>query len=1166
MNYIKKIITCPKELTIAGVPEGFDAMLLVELVGQASDRPILHICRDDARMRVLTTLLRFFEPQLPVVHFPAWDCLPYDRVSPKPSIVARRMSALARLAAPGKAPAIVLSTVNAVLQRVPPKTLVAGNVFAARVGEDVDREALISFLTGEGYIRTGQVMEAGEFAVRGGLLDIFPAGEAEPLRLDLFGDRLDGIRAFDPLSQLSTGSREGFHLLPANEFVFDAAAIGRFRQGYHEHFGAVSEADPLYEAVSEGRRHQGIEHWLPLFHEYMETLFDYLDAPLVTLDYQFAEAVAARLAMIEDYYQARREARTLKTGLGPVYKPLPGSALYLSRDEIDDHLARTTVRRLSPFHEPPAKRVVTLPARLGRNFAPERQARKENIYEVLKAHAKDLETEGKRVLMATYSAGAGERLKTVLGDHGIAAEIAADWQSANALAPGRLGLVVLPLEHGFETGNLAFLSESDLLGDRLLQKSGSARRAGNFLREAAALSKDDLVVHINHGIGRFDGLETIEVSGSRHDCLRLIYKDGDKLYLPVENIEMLSRFGDGGGAAALDRLGGSHWQARHARLKKRLKEMADRLIRIAAQRQLRSAPLLRPADGLYDEFAARFPYAETEDQRRAIADVLADMASSRPMDRLICGDVGFGKTEVALRAAFVAALAGLQVAIVAPTTLLTLQHYQNFRQRFADLPVRIEQLSRLVPQGRARKIKQDLENGQVDIVIGTHALLAKTIAFRALALVIVDEEQHFGVAHKERLKQLRADAHVLTLTATPIPRTLQMAMTGLRDLSIIATPPIDRLAVRTFVLPFDELIVRQALLREHYRGGQSFFVCPRVVDLPAVARFLSDQVPEIRFVIAHGQLPVRDMESAMTAFYERRYDVLLCTSIIESGLDIPSVNTLIVHRADRFGLAQLYQIRGRVGRAKTRAYAYLTVPPNRRLSETAERRLKVLQSLDTLGAGFTLASHDLDIRGAGNLLGQEQSGHIREVGIELYQQMLEKAVAEAQGGEASASAREDWSPQLNLGLTVMIPEAYVPDLNLRMALYRRLGDLTDGQEIAAFGAELIDRFGPLPEEVEHLLAVIGVKTACRKAGIARLEAGPKGARINFRDDRFANPAGLVEFISKEGAKAKLRPDHTLVFLARWDTPKSRIDGARNLARELFKIAAKALPGSGAQAS
>jgi transcription-repair coupling factor (superfamily II helicase) len=1153
-------------LTISGVPEGFDAMLLAELAGQVTGRSILHICRDDSRMRVVTDLLGFFEPTLPILRFPAWDCLPYDRVSPKPSIVAQRMSALARLAGPGERPAIVLSTVNAVLQRVPPKTMVADNYFEAQVGGALEREALIGFLTSEGYLRTGQVMEAGEYAVRGGLLDIFSAGEAEPLRLDLFGDRLDGIRTFDPLTQRSTGRRDGFRLLPANEFVFEEAAIGRFRKGYHEHFGAVNEPDPLYEAVSEGRRHQGMEHWLPLFHEHMETLFDYLGDPLVILDYQFSEAVKARLDVIGDYYEARREARKLKTGLGPVYKPLPGSALYLSAEEIETQLSKATVRRLSPFHEPPSNRVIAMPARLGRDFAPERQARKGNIYEVLKSHAKDLEKAGKRVVMASYSGGARERLKTVLGDHGMATELATDWASAKALAAGRLGLVVLPLERGFETENLAFVSESDILGDRLLQKSRSARRAGNFLREAAALSKDDLVVHVNHGVGRFDGLETIEVSGSAHDCLRLLYKDGDKLYLPVENIEMLSRFGGAGETTMLDRLGGTHWQARHARLKKRLKEMAGHLIKTAARRQLRSAPILKPPEGIYDEFAARFPYAETEDQRRAIGDVLADLASDRPMDRLICGDVGFGKTEVALRAAFVAALNGLQVAIVAPTTLLALQHFQNFRDRFSGLPVRIEQLSRLVPQSRARKIKDDLINGQVDIVIGTHALLAKSVAFRSLGLVVVDEEQHFGVAHKERLKQLRSDAHVLTLTATPIPRTLQMAMSGLRDLSIIATPPIDRLAVRTFVLPFDELIVREALLREHFRGGQSFFVCPRVADLPAVARFLSEQIPEIRFVIAHGQLPVRDMEGAMTAFYEGRYDVLLSTSIIESGLDIPSANTLIIHRADMFGLAQLYQIRGRVGRAKSRAYAYLTVPANRPLTEGSEKRLKVLQSLDSLGAGFTLASHDLDIRGAGNLLGQEQSGHIREVGIELYQQMLEKAVADAQGGETLASPHDDWSPQLNLGLTVMIPERYVANLNLRMALYRRLGDLVSGEEIEAFGAELVDRFGPLPEEVEHLLAVIRVKAACRTAGIARLEAGAKGARINFKNDRFANPAGLVDFISTAGAKAKLRPDHTLVYLARWDRPDERIKGARNLARLLAKIAGKAVTGRELQTS
>ncbi|MEE8371755.1 MAG: transcription-repair coupling factor, partial [Sphingomonadales bacterium] len=813
------------------------------------------------------------------------------------------------------------------------------------------------------------------------------------------------------------------------------------------------------------------------------------------------------------------------------------------------------LRQFSPLKAPPSPRVLEMPARPGRDFAPERQSRSENIYEVLKSHTEALQGAGKRVILAAYSLGARERLRGVLEDHGMETQLLEDWAEAQALEAPAIGLVVLALERGFETGNLAFLTETDLLGDRLIQKSRASRRAGNFLKEASTLGTGDLVVHVNHGIGRFDGLETLQVSGAPHDCLRLIYRGGDRLYLPVENIEMLTRFGADSDAVSLDRLGGSQWQARHAKIKKRIREMAEALMRVAAQRQIRTAEVLTPPEGIYEEFAARFPYTETEDQMRAIRDVIGDLASGRPMDRLICGDVGFGKTEVALRAAFITALHGLQVAIVAPTTLLAMQHFQTFRERFAGLPVRIEQLSRLVGRKRSREVREGLENGQVDIVIGTHALLAKNITFRALSLIVVDEEQHFGVAHKERLKALKSNAHVLTMTATPIPRTLQMAMSGLRDLSIIATPPIDRLAIRTFVMPFDQMIVREALLREHYRGGQSFWVCPRVADIGHLAKFLAEHVPEVKYVVAHGQLPVQEMEGAMTAFYQGRYDVLISTSIIESGLDIPAVNTIIIHRADMFGLAQLYQIRGRVGRSKVRAYAYLTIPPNRRLSEAATKRLHVLQSLDTLGAGFTLASHDLDIRGAGNLLGQEQSGHIREVGIELYQQMLEKAVAGARDGDAETlEADRDWSPQLNLGATILIPERFVADINLRMALYRRLGDLKSADEVEAFAAELIDRFGPLPDEVEQLLSVVHLKADCFRAGIEKMEAGPKGILVNFRENRFANPAGLVEFISAQGKNAKLRPDHTLVYLARGDNPAERIREAGRLARGLARVA------------
>ena len=576
----------------------------------------------------------------------------------------------------------------------------------------------------------------------------------------------------------------------------------------------------------------------------------------------------------------------------------------------------------------------------------------------------------------------------MLADHGLKQlEFVSSFAQAKTARAGALPLGVIALERGFESADLAVIGEQDILGDRMVRHVKRKRRAQDVLAEASALSAGDLVVHIDHGVGRFVGLKTIEAAGAPHDCLEIHYAGGDRLFLPVENLELLSRYGSETGE--LDRLGSTGWQTRKARLKKRVREMAAELVSVAAQRLTKAAPRLVPPDGLYDEFCARFPYEETHDQEQAIGATLDDLGAGRPMDRLVCGDVGFGKTEVALRAAFAAAINSKQTAVVAPTTLLARQHYKVFGQRFAGLPVRIGQLSRMVGSAEQRETKKGLAEGAVDIVVGTHAVLGKTVQFKDLGLVVIDEEQHFGVGHKERLKELRAEVHVLTLSATPIPRTLQLAMSGVRELSIIATPPVDRLAVRTFVSPFDTLIVREALLRERYRGGQSFYVCPRIEDLDECAAFLRKEVPEAKFVVAHGQLAASELEDKIGAFYDGKYDILLSTSIVESGLDIPRANTLIVHRADMFGLAQLYQLRGRVGRAKTRAYAIFTTPAGKPMTPQAEKRLHALQSLDTLGAGFQLASHDLDLRGAGNLLGEEQSGHIKEVGYELYQQMVQ---------------------------------------------------------------------------------------------------------------------------------------------------------------------------------
>ncbi|MFZ0607924.1 MAG: TRCF domain-containing protein, partial [Xanthobacteraceae bacterium] len=585
------------------------------------------------------------------------------------------------------------------------------------------------------------------------------------------------------------------------------------------------------------------------------------------------------------------------------------------------------------------------------------------------------------------------------------------------------------------------------------------------------------------------------------------------------------------------------------------REIAGELIKIAAERQLREAPQLAVDPGLYDEFCAGFPYEETDDQLAAIAAVNNDLGSGRPMDRLVCGDVGFGKTEVALRAAFIAAMNGKQVAVVVPTTLLSRQHFKTFSERLKGYPLHVAQASRLVSAKDLAAVKKGLAEGRIDIVIGTHALLGKSIKFKDIGLIVVDEEQHFGVGHKEKLKQLRAEVHVLTLTATPIPRTLQLALSGVRDMSIIATPPVDRLAVRTFVSPFDPVTVREALLRERYRGGQAFYVCPRIEDLADSKTFLDKTVPEVRVAVAHGQMAPTVLEDIMAAFYDGKYDVLLSTTIIESGLDIPTANTLIVHRADMFGLAQIYQLRGRVGRSKLRAYALLTLPAKRRITPQAERRLKVLQSLDTLGAGFQLASHDLDIRGAGNLLGDEQSGHIKEVGYELYQQMLEEAVLSMKAG-ITAPAADKWSPQITIGTPVLIPEDYVTDLPVRLALYRRLAEIEDERDIEAFGAELVDRFGSLPEEVEYLLQIVAIKTLCRRANVEKIDVGPKGAVLSFRDNIFSNPDGLISYIARHPVGARVRPDMKVVFFDEWETPKARIKGATDILRALAGIAEK----------
>lgn len=1135
---------------LCNVPDGYDTLLLAELA--ARKNRVVYIARDEGRALRLKEQMGFFDSSREALFFPAWDCLPYDRTSPHPDVLAQRLNVLISLITQNK-PYLLITTIQAYLQKLPPPEALQGRLWALKAGQDVDHALFLDFLLKNGYIRRETVREWGEFAIRGGLLDIFPPGYSTPFRLDFFGSSLENLRSFDPLSQISTGNAETLILKPMGEINLTPEAIELFRKGYRTFFGTPDPKDPLYLAISEGRPYGGYEHWLPLFYNKLQTLQNYTKEALYCFDEHIEEARKAHIDQILDHYQTRLQFESIEKHGAP-YHPLPPEHLYEIKDDWETRIPPSQKIIFSPFSHPDFKgNIVNGKGKATPSFTNIHVPQK-NIFEKVKNTLETYEKEGSQILVVGVTHGSAERLAHILEEHNFTS-LRRVQSFSEALQEKSPALAALEMERGFIVPGLAVLTEEDILGERLGRPLKSKKRTDLFIQEVSSLQIGDFVVHIEHGIGRYEGLKTLNVGGFFHDCLEVTYEGSDKLYVPVENIDVLSRYGAADAFASLDKLGGVAWQARKAKVKKRLKDIADYLLKIAAGRKLHRADVFQKPEGFYDEFSARFPYPETEDQLSAIEDVFSDLSAGKPMDRLICGDVGFGKTEVAMRAAFIVASTGKQVAIIVPTTLLARQHYQSFVARFKDTGLKIAQLSRLVKSKEVALIKDQLKNGEIHILIGTHALLSKSVEFHDLGLLIVDEEQHFGVGQKEKLKSLKADIHVLTLTATPIPRTLQMALSGVREMSLITTPPLDRMAVRTFVLPFDAMVMREAILREQFRGGQTFYVCPRITDLEKVAEHLRQFVPEVKFAIANGQMSAIALENVMSDFYDGVFDVLLSTNIIESGIDIPRANTLLIHRADLFGLSQLYQLRGRIGRAKVRGYAYLTYPAGNVLSPEAQKRLEVIQSLDTLGAGFTLASHDMDIRGAGNLVGEEQSGHIKEVGVELYQHMLEEAIAaykaESQGETYVSS---EWTPQISLGLSVLIPESYVSDLGLRLSLYKRLSVLMTREEIEQFAIELIDRFGPLPSEVHNLLEVVYLKSLSRQANVDKVEVGPKGILIGFYQNIFKNPSLLLNHISDQKGTAKIRPDQKIVYIRNFNTPKDRLQGTRIILEELVEMA------------
>lgn len=1178
--------------TLAAVPEGAQALALAHIFRERprdNRAPILVVLNEGARAARLLQALRYFFPQALACLFPSWDCAPYASSPPSAAVVAQRLSILAlltdrkrKIPSGGETPfTFVITTVHAALQRTVPKDWFSTASWQGYVGSRTSLEAIEAWAERSGYLRMDTVRAMGEYAVRGAVLDIFPPSEPFskpwlPYRLSFFGNKLDSIRCFDPETQRGQGTLTELTLLPISEIILDPPSIAQFRQGYLDLFGNTQREDEsLYAAVSAGQRFYGMEHWLPLFYACPSCLLEFFPTQTpVVLEAGFETLQTQQEERFQENYRLRQRnsteaAGTVKTAFRSP-PPLPPEKLCLSAGEWTAALSQHPVIYFSPGPAPILPLgVLNFGGHPGHSFADTelQNVPHRSVFDAVVAEILAHQAAGRQVVLACWTEGSRERLKSILADHGMTRIAFLETHAASAaLSPGTLGLCVLEMERGFEWRKLVLLSEQDILGTRLARPL-LERRKTDFLTEFSTLSQDDLIVHVTHGIGRFAGLKTVQVMGASHDCLELTYAEGEKLYLPVENMELVTRYSGPNAAVQLDRLGSDAWRKRKARMKKQLLEIARDLIQTAAQRRLHSAPVLTLPEGSYKEFAARFPYEETEDQKSAIQAVLEDMASGRPMERLICGDVGFGKTEVALRAAFLAASSGVQTALLAPTTLLCRQHFVTFLKRFEGFPVRIGQISRLVSQAERVQVKKELADGSLNIVIGTHTLLGREITFKKLGLLMIDEEQHFGVDHKEKLKAMKTNLHVLTLTATPIPRTLQLALTDVCHLSLITTPPLGRRPVRSFTLPFDPLTLREALLREHARGGQSFFVCPRLSDLTPCAEFLKTHVPELSFAIAHGQMAPAALNAIMTAFYDQRYAILLSTNIVESGLDIPSANTLIVYRADHFGLAQLYQLKGRVGRSKQRGMAFFTVPREQLLTPSAQKRLHLLQGLDTLGAGFQLASHDLDLRGGGNLLGKEQSGHVRAVGFELYQQMLKEAVTKLQKeqaiekrGEASyvsegafPSEEEHFVPQISLGLAVSIPEHYVPDLSLRMSLYRRLAALEEVQEIEAFAAEMIDRFGSLPPEGEALLQTARIKRLCSLCWIEKLDVGPKGALIKFHRNIFPKPASLLELIALKSPQLRVRSDQRLVLSWEESGTEARLEKLQGFLLELCNI-------------
>ncbi|HKV96727.1 MAG TPA: transcription-repair coupling factor [Gammaproteobacteria bacterium] len=1126
---------------------GGSAALALAEAAQGLPAPLLLVAADAREAERFAQELRFYlgAATLPVLHFPDWETLPYDLFSPHPDIVSERLATLAQL--PELKHGVVIVAAGTLMQRLAPAAHILGSSLLLKASQQLDREAMRGRLTAAGYAAVTQVMEHGEFAVRGALLDIFPMGSPKPLRIDLLDEDIESIRYFDPETQLSQDKLEEIKLLPAREFPLDENGIRGFRQRYRARFEGDPQRNPVYRDVSHGLAPGGVEYYAPLFFDGSATLFDYLPVhTTLAVPADIAPVLQQAWRQIAERHEQRRH---------DIERPLLlPEELWLSPEETQAALQAHACIQLQSFEVADAGGVnfgsVTPPPLRVETRAAEPLAK---LLEFLQQFSG-------RVLLAAESAGRREYLLELLARRELQPASVDGWRGFLA-GTARLALCVAPLERGLylPDAGIAVIAEQQLFGERAhpAHRRVRQRDPAAIIRDLTALAPGAPVVHAEHGVGRYLGLQTLELDHVQTDFLALEYAEGAKLYVPVSALHLISRYSGGAPETApLHHLGSGDWEKARRRAAEQVRDVAAELLDIYARRAARHGYAFKFGELDYRSFAEDFPFDETPDQLQAIDSVLADMREGKAMDRVVCGDVGFGKTEVALRAAFAAVQAGKQVALLVPTTLLAQQHFQTFRDRFAAWPVRIEMLSRFRTGKQQNEVVRDLAAGSVDIVIGTHALLRDELKFKDLGLVIVDEEHRFGVRHKEKLKQLRAEVDLLTLTATPIPRTLNMSLAGLRDLSIIATPPEERLAVKTFVSEWQDALVQEACLREIKRGGQVYFVHNSVDTIERAAAHVTKLVPEAEVRIAHGQMHERELEQVMLDFYHRRFNVLVCTTIIESGIDVPSANTIVIERADKFGLAQLHQLRGRVGRSHHRAYAYLIVPPRTVMTADAVKRLEAIESLEELGAGFTLATHDLEIRGAGELLGEEQSGQIHEVGFTLYTELLERAVrALKEGKPADLDAPPEHGPEIDLRLPALLPADYVGDVQLRLTLYKRIADCATDEELRELQVEMIDRFGLLPPQTKTLFRIAELKLRAAPLGVRKIEASAKGGRLLFNDKPNVNPDTVIRLIQQQPQHYKLDGNNRLRFLMDLNDPERRINSVQVLLEALARKAA-----------